>query len=164
MLNLSNIVKCHDDLSHVINLYAKHACSVTSVVSDSLRHQTPLSMGILQARILEWVAIPSSRGYSHSRNGNCISYISWQEGFLPLALPGKRNTLLFSVSYLHNDFFLECIILYYNTLGHAFLNKLRLSPKQSPGLVFLGLEVLTWCLVKSRQWNAQCLSKWKTGR
>ena len=25
--------------------------------------QAPLSMGILQARILEWVAMPSSRGY-----------------------------------------------------------------------------------------------------
>ena len=38
-----------------------------SVVSDYLRppwtvaHQAPLSMGILQARILEWVAMPSSR-------------------------------------------------------------------------------------------------------
>ena len=26
---------------------------------DCVAHQTPLSMGILQARILEWVAIPS---------------------------------------------------------------------------------------------------------
>ena len=33
-----------------------------SVVSDSLRlHQVPLCMGILQARILEWVACPSPR-------------------------------------------------------------------------------------------------------
>ena len=28
--------------------------------------QVPLSMGILQVRILEWAAMPSSRGYSHS--------------------------------------------------------------------------------------------------
>ena len=27
-------------------------------------HQDPLSMGILQARILEWVAMPFSRGSS----------------------------------------------------------------------------------------------------
>ena len=39
-----------------------------SIVSDSLRphglvpHQASLSMGILQARILEWVAMLSSRG------------------------------------------------------------------------------------------------------
>ena len=32
---------------------------------DSIDYnQAPLSMGILQARILEWVAIPSSRGSS----------------------------------------------------------------------------------------------------
>ena len=30
--------------------------------------QTPLSMGILQARILEWVAIPSSRGCPQPRS------------------------------------------------------------------------------------------------
>ena len=30
-----------------------------------IAHQAPLSMGILQARILEWVAMPSSRGSSH---------------------------------------------------------------------------------------------------
>jgi len=30
----------------------------------TIAHQTPLSMGILQARILEWVAISSSRGSS----------------------------------------------------------------------------------------------------
>ena len=28
----------------------------------TVAHQAPLSMGILQARILEWVAMPSSRG------------------------------------------------------------------------------------------------------
>ena len=32
------------------------------VTTWTVAHQAPLSMGILQARILEWVAIPSSRG------------------------------------------------------------------------------------------------------
>ena len=42
-------------------------CVSRSVMSDSLRPpwtiscQAPLTMGILQARILEWVAMPSSR-------------------------------------------------------------------------------------------------------
>ena len=31
-------------------------------------HQAPLSMGILQARTLEWVAMPSSRGSSQPRD------------------------------------------------------------------------------------------------
>ena len=37
-------------------------CSVTSVLSDSLRHNLLGSSvhGILQARTLEWVALPSS--------------------------------------------------------------------------------------------------------
>ena len=39
-------------------------------------HQAPLSMGILQARILEWVAMSSFRGSFQSRDRSCISYIS----------------------------------------------------------------------------------------
>ena len=31
------------------------------VTAWTIAHQAPLSMGILQARILEWVAMPSSR-------------------------------------------------------------------------------------------------------
>ena len=38
--------------------------------------QAPLSMGILQARILEWVAMPSSRGSSQPRDGTWVSYVS----------------------------------------------------------------------------------------
>ena len=33
--------------------------------------------GILQARILEWVAMPSSRGSSQPREGTLISYVSF---------------------------------------------------------------------------------------
>ena len=36
----------------------------------TVAHQVPLSMGILQARILEWVAMPSPRGSSQSRDPN----------------------------------------------------------------------------------------------
>ena len=32
--------------------------------------------GILQARILEWVAMPFSRGSSQSRDWTCVSYVS----------------------------------------------------------------------------------------
>ena len=38
--------------------------------------QTPLSMGILQKRILEWVAFPSSREPSQPRNGTHVSRIA----------------------------------------------------------------------------------------
>ena len=80
--------------------------------------QAPLSTGILQARILEWVAIPSSRGSFQPRDQTrvfdvcCIKMMQgsnpsfwcalhqnvcqnvsvcphWQAGSLPLASPGK---------------------------------------------------------------------------
>ena len=38
--------------------------------------QSSLSMGILQARILEWVAMPSSRGSSQPRGGTQVSQIA----------------------------------------------------------------------------------------
>ena len=39
-------------------------------------HQAPLSLGILQARILEWVVISSSRGSFQPRDWTCISCVS----------------------------------------------------------------------------------------
>ena len=49
--------------------------------------------GILQARILEWVAIPFSRGPPWSRDGTCISYIAGglltAGGFSTAEPPGK---------------------------------------------------------------------------
>ena len=47
--------------------------------------------GILQGRILEWVAMPSSRDSSQLRDQNCISYVSCigRQVLLPLAPPGK---------------------------------------------------------------------------
>ena len=42
----------------------------------TVAHQAPLSMGILQARILEWAAMPSSRGFSQPRDQTQISCIA----------------------------------------------------------------------------------------
>ena len=39
----------------------------------TIAHQSPLSMGILQARTLEWVAIPSSRASSQGRDGTQVT-------------------------------------------------------------------------------------------
>ena len=63
----------------------------------TVAYQAPLSMGILQARTLEWVAIPSSRGSSPSRDRTQIScsaarfftlYLSHQE--CPSPVPNRR--------------------------------------------------------------------------
>ena len=46
--------------------------------------------GILQARILEWVAMPSSRVSPPPSDRTCIlSLLHWQVVSLPLVLPGK---------------------------------------------------------------------------
>ena len=52
---------------------------VSSVMSDSLPPwivacQAPLSMGIFQVKILEWVAISSSWGSSQPRDQTHVSY------------------------------------------------------------------------------------------
>ena len=50
--------------------------------------------GILQARLLEWVAMPSSRGIFLTQGSNpCLLYLlHWQAGFLPLVPPGKPRS------------------------------------------------------------------------
>ena len=58
----------------------------------TVAHQAPLSMGFLQARILEWVAMPSFRGSSWPRDqtwvfciaGRFSSLVSHQGNFAPL--------------------------------------------------------------------------------
>ena len=42
----------------------------------TVAHQTPLFMGILQPRILEWLAMPSSRGSSQPRDQTQVSHIA----------------------------------------------------------------------------------------
>ena len=42
----------------------------------TVAHQAPLSMGFSRQRILEWVAMPSSRGSSRPRDRTHVSYIS----------------------------------------------------------------------------------------
>ena len=72
-----------------------HADSLSHVglFADSLDCRPPGSSvhGILQARIPEWVAMPSSRGSSRFKDRTHVSYISciWQAGPSPLAPPGK---------------------------------------------------------------------------
>ena len=60
--------------------------------------QTPLSIGILQARILEWDAMPSSRGCSCRDQTQVICLLHWQMGSLPLASPVYSSVQLLSVT------------------------------------------------------------------
>ena len=46
------------------------------VTSWTAAHQIPMSMEILQARILEWVAIPYSKGTSYPKDRTQVSHIA----------------------------------------------------------------------------------------
>ena len=66
-------------------------------------HQAPLSMEILQARVLEWVSMPSSRVYSQPRDWTQVSHIAGV--FFPTELLGKpEKTGVGSLSLLQGIF------------------------------------------------------------
>ena len=77
------------------NIYRKCVCVCVcvcthchSVMSKSLQLPGSSVHGILEARILEWVAIPFYRGSSQPRDQNpCLTL--WQVGSLPLSQPGN---------------------------------------------------------------------------
>ena len=65
------------------DLWNMHACRVSClslvllfVTLWTVAHQVSLSMGILQARILEWIALPPSKGSFQPRDQIRISYVS----------------------------------------------------------------------------------------
>ena len=70
-------------LSHQVSPQKTLCCAVLSysVMSDSVTpwtavHQAPLSMGIFQARILEWVAMSSPRGSPQLRDRTQVFHIA----------------------------------------------------------------------------------------
>ena len=72
-----------------------HGCACAELLSHvkvfatpwSVAHQTPVSMGTLQARILEWVAMPFSRRSSPPRDQTQVPAL--QAISLPSEPPGK---------------------------------------------------------------------------
>ena len=76
-----NLLHCRQILYHLSHQGSSVCCAVLSCVwlfetPWTVAHQAPLPMGILQARILEWVAMPSSRGSSQPRNWTRVSCIA----------------------------------------------------------------------------------------
>ena len=75
-----------------------HVKSLQSCLAlcTSVDHSPPGSTvhGILQARIPEWVAMPSSKGSfpTQGLNVSLLHLLHWQAGSLPLVPPGKLNS------------------------------------------------------------------------
>ena len=91
---LSCYTGCVTGLHHSL-LPPKHSvsCSVVSALCDPTDCSLPGSSvhGILQARILEWVAMPCSMGIflMQSLNPHLLHLLHWHVGSLPLVPPGK---------------------------------------------------------------------------
>ena len=78
---------CQRKLLHSV-FYSCHAKLLSHaqlfVTPWTVTHQTPLSLGILQARVLEWVAISSSRVFSEPRD--------WTPVFIGSSIAGRLFT------------------------------------------------------------------------
>ena len=86
-----------------------------SAILWTIAHQVSLSMGFLQTRILEWVAMPFSRGSSQPRDWTHVSYISCIVGdFLPSEPPGKPPCVCMSVCVC----VCVCVRKHYGKLDH----------------------------------------------
>ena len=84
-LNLHYHLCCAKSLDSCLTLCDPKACSLPCFFVH----------GILQARILEWVAMLSSRGIFPTQGSNpfLLSLLHWQVGSLPLLLPLKLNII-----------------------------------------------------------------------
>ena len=84
----------------------------------TVAHQVPLSIGILQARLLEWVPMPSSKGSSQARDGAHVSYIfsTGRWVLLPLAPPRKLKFTIYAcfLSKLFLDVLQQDTVINYN--------------------------------------------------
>ena len=82
------------------------------ILCDPMNYSPPGSSihGVLEARILEWAAIPSSRGSSQPRDRTWVSYVSCigrQLFFSPLVPPTKP----YLKKQVHNkSYATECVI------------------------------------------------------
>ena len=81
-------------LNHTVLMHETSVCVLSHFSCVQLcetlwtvARQTPLPMGVLQARILEWVAMPSSRESSRPRDRTLISCMA--SGFFTAEPPGK---------------------------------------------------------------------------
>ena len=88
--------------------------------------------GILQARVLEWVAMPSSRGSSWPRNLSLLCLQHWQVGSLPL-VPHWKPCISFCVTKLPKVKWVSRIYEYWNS--HKVISFLPFSFSLSPFLL-----------------------------
>ena len=76
-----------------LSLFSHWVVSDSSAIPWTVALQDPLSMRLFQAKILEWVAMPTSKGSSWPKDQTCISCVSCIKGrFFTADPPGKPET------------------------------------------------------------------------
>ena len=75
----------------------------------TVAYQVPLSMGILQAGIWEWVAVPSSRGSSQHKDQTQVFHIAGR--FFPVWATREASSLYGTLQYL--SIFYNLIVLWF---------------------------------------------------
>ena len=89
--NLTVFLIAKAEYIYHVCVYAK-SLQLCLTLCDSMDYSPPGSTvrGILQARILEWVAMPSFRGIFLNQGWNLclLCLLHWQVGSLPLVPPG----------------------------------------------------------------------------
>ena len=80
-------------------MHAKLLQSFLIVQSYGMYPTRLLCQQILQARILEWVAMPSSRGFfpTQGSNQSLLCLLHWETGSLPLA-PAEKVIMLYNLN------------------------------------------------------------------
>ena len=96
--------------------------------------------GILQARILEWVAIPFSRGSFCPRDQTCVSRIAGKFFFFKPSEPPGKPSILQSRGSFKGSFLSHCFLLYSGWVSQVCLLSLISSSEVSP-LCFLASKV-----------------------
>ena len=132
----------------------------------TVAHQASLYMGILQARVLDWVAMPRSRGSSGPRDQTRVSYISCSgrqvlyhqlplHVGLPFAQVGFQNShclIVFIASYHQCALSRGCVSFHHSKLDqfsyllphfHARIGGLRVWFRCEVGPKYLCLPRLT---------------------
>ena len=104
--------------------------------------------GILQARILEWVAFPFSRGSSQPRNWarvSCIAggfFTNWAIREASLTTGPPENSPIHSFSGLYLITHLIRNGLFFKSEGYFFLKKLSITYMQKNTLIFIKVSSL----------------------
>ena len=134
--------------------------------------------GILQARMLEWVAISFPRGSSQPRDGTLVSHIAgrlftiWatREVLIrELQISNRATHLLECLKSKHWQHYAgedveqhECVFTAYgNTKWYSHFGKilqqfhteLNLLLPHNPAVTFLGIYQMSWKLVHTKTWN-----------